>query len=122
MLEREILSGWGYKHTPAATKLTLRYLDSRSPAFNKVFRASVIQLGGTAQRVASKLVAPLQSVNGAAQFYPLQMLRSSLPAYPGQTLRDVLPKCEPDQALVFEPPTTTSAAAERQRDPTQGSW
>ncbi len=54
VLEREILSGWGYKHTPPATKLTLRYLDSHSPAFNKIFRASVIQLGGTAQRVASK--------------------------------------------------------------------
>jgi FAD/FMN-containing dehydrogenase/Fe-S oxidoreductase len=103
VLEREILSGWGYKHTPPATKLTLRYLDSHSPAFNSLFRASVIQLGGTAQRLGSKLVAPLQKLGGAAQFYPLQMLRSSLPAYPGQTLRDVLPHCEPDQALVFEP-------------------
>jgi FAD/FMN-containing dehydrogenase/Fe-S oxidoreductase len=115
VLEREILSGWGYKHTPVATKLTLRYLDSRSPAFNKVFRAAVIQLGGTAQRVASKLVAPLQSTDAAAQFYPLQMLRSSLPAYPGQTLRDVLPKCEPDQVLVFEPSTTANVAASEQK-------
>jgi FAD/FMN-containing dehydrogenase/Fe-S oxidoreductase len=103
VLEREILSGWGYKHTPPATKLTLRYLDSHSPAFNSLFRASVIQLGGTAQRLASKVAAPLQALAGASQFYPLQMLRSSLPAYPGQTLRDVLPHCEPDQALVFEP-------------------
>lgn len=110
VLEREILSGWGYKHTPAATKLTLRYLDSRSPAFNKVFRASVIQLGGTAQRVASKVVAPLQPSAGPSQFYPLQMLRSSLPAYPSQTLRNVLPKCEPDQVLVFEPLTTATVA------------
>jgi FAD/FMN-containing dehydrogenase/Fe-S oxidoreductase len=108
VLEREILAGWGYKHTPPATKLTLRYLDSHSPAFNKVFRASVIQLGGTAQRVASKVAAPLQHLNGAAQFYPLQMLRSSLPAYPSQTLRDVLPHCEPDQALVFEPTTAAN--------------
>jgi FAD/FMN-containing dehydrogenase/Fe-S oxidoreductase len=110
VLEREILAGWGYKHTPPATKLTLRYLDSHSPAFNKVFRASVIQLGGTAQRVASKVVAPLQHLNGAAQFYPLQMMRSSLPAYPGQTLRDVLPHCEPDQALAFEPVVAANSA------------
>jgi FAD/FMN-containing dehydrogenase/Fe-S oxidoreductase len=115
VLEREILAGWGYKHTPPATKLTLRYLDSRSPVFNKVFRASVIQLGGTAQRLASKLVAPLQLLDGASQFYPLQMLRSSLPSYPGQTLRDVLPKCEPDQALVFEPITTAKVAASEQK-------
>jgi Fe-S oxidoreductase len=103
VLEREILAGWGYKHTPLATKLTLGYLDSHSPAFNKLFRASVIQLGGTAQRLASKIAAPLQPANGSASFYPLQMLRSTLPSYPGQTLRDVLPHCEPGQALVFEP-------------------
>jgi len=110
VLEREILASWGYKHTPQATKLTLGYLDSHSPAYNKLFRASVIQLGGAAQRVASKLAAPLQSVSGAANFYPLQMLRSSLPAYPGQTLRDLLPSCEPDQALVFEPTAEAAAA------------
>jgi FAD/FMN-containing dehydrogenase/Fe-S oxidoreductase len=113
VLEREILTGWGYKHTSIATKLTLRYLDSHSPAFNKLFRASVIRLGGLAQRLASRLVAPLQPADGASKFYPLQMLRSSLPAYPGQTLRDVLPNCEPDQALVFEPaPAATGASAE----------
>jgi FAD/FMN-containing dehydrogenase/Fe-S oxidoreductase len=113
VLEREILSGWGYKRTHAATQLTLRYLDSHSPAFNKLFRASVIQLGGTAQRLASKMVAPFQPSGGTSQFYPLQMLRSSLPAYPGQTLRDVLPHCEPDQALLFEPDQATAAVQEQ---------
>src|SRR5512143_3154004 len=39
VMEREILALKGYKHTPAATRLTLRYLDSRSRGFNKVFRA-----------------------------------------------------------------------------------
>ena len=115
VLEREILSSWGYKHTPPATKLTLRYLDSHNPAFNKLFRTSVIQLGGTAQRMASTLAAPLQSLPGASQFYPLQMLRSSLPAYPNKTLRDVLPNCEPDQALVFEPAAMTGIAPEEQK-------
>jgi FAD/FMN-containing dehydrogenase/Fe-S oxidoreductase len=114
VLEREILSSSGYKQTHAATQLTLRYLDSHSPAFNKLFRASVIQLGGTVQRVASKMVAPLQPSSGS-QFYPLQMLRSSLPSYPGQTLRDVLPNCEPDQALVFEPTPASTIAPQEQR-------
>jgi FAD/FMN-containing dehydrogenase/Fe-S oxidoreductase len=112
VLEREILSGWGYKRTPMATKLTLGYLDSHSPTYNKLFRASVIQLGGTAQRIASKIVSPLQSISGASNFYPLQMLRSSLPAYPSATLRDVLPNCEPDQALVFEPDASANVAPE----------
>jgi FAD/FMN-containing dehydrogenase/Fe-S oxidoreductase len=103
VLEREILSGWGYKHTPLATQLTLRYLDSRSPAFNNLFRTAVVQLGGAAQRVVSKLVAPLQPADGPSAFYPLRLLRSSVAPVPGQTLRDLLPECEADQALVFEP-------------------
>jgi len=113
VLEREILASSGNKHTPLATKLTLRYLDSHSPAFNSLFRASVIQLGGTAQRLASKAVAPFQPAGGASQFYPLQMLRSSLPAYPAKTLRDLLPHCEPDQALVFEPVGTDASQEQK---------
>jgi FAD/FMN-containing dehydrogenase/Fe-S oxidoreductase len=115
VLEREILSGWGYKHTPIATKLTLRYLDSHSPAFNKLFRASVIQLGGLGQSLASRMVAPLQPSGGSSRFYPLAMLRSSLPPYPGQTLRDLLPHCEPDQALVFEPAPEQAGAPHEQK-------
>ena len=103
VLEREILSGWGYKHTPLATQLTLQYLDSRSAAFNSLFRASVVQLGGAAQRVFSKLAAPFQPAEGTSAFYPLRLLRSSVAPVPSQTLRDVLPECEADQALVFEP-------------------
>jgi FAD/FMN-containing dehydrogenase/Fe-S oxidoreductase len=103
VLEREILSEWGYKHTPLATRLTLKYLDSRSPAFNGLFRASVVQLGGAAQRVLSKLTAPLQPAEGPSPFYHLRLLRSSVAPVPGQTLRDVLPECEAGEALVFEP-------------------
>jgi FAD/FMN-containing dehydrogenase/Fe-S oxidoreductase len=103
VLEREILGSFGFKHTPPATKMTLRYLDSQAPAFNAIFRASVLQVGGAAQRVVSKLVKPLQSLPAAANFYPLQMLRTSIPPVPSKTLRDVLPHCDPDQAIVFEP-------------------
>ena len=103
VLEREILSSWGYKHTPLATKLTLSYLDSHSPAYNSIFRAGVVQMGGAAQRIGNKLAAPLQKSAAFSQLYPVKMLRSSLPPVPSETLRDVLPKCEQDQALVFEP-------------------
>jgi FAD/FMN-containing dehydrogenase/Fe-S oxidoreductase len=112
VLEREILSGWGYKHTHLATQLTLRYLDSHSPVFNRLFRIAVVQLGGMAQRLASRLVAPFQPSSGTSRLYPLQMLRSSLAPVPGQTLRDVLPHCEPDQALVFEPAAANVAPQE----------
>ncbi|MGC9199092.1 MAG: DUF3683 domain-containing protein [Acidobacteriaceae bacterium] len=103
VLEREILASSGFKHTPMATKMTLRYLDSQAPTFNKVFRRSIVQIGGTVQRIGSKLAAPLQSLKVASNFYPLQMLKSAVAPVPAWTLRDVLPKCEPDQALLFEP-------------------
>ncbi|HEX8925187.1 MAG TPA: DUF3683 domain-containing protein [Terriglobales bacterium] len=105
VLEREILAGWGYKHTALPTELTLRYLDSRSPAFNNAFRTTVVQIGGAAQGIASKIAAPFQTAEGTAQFYPLRLLRSSVGPVPSETLRDVLPNCAPDQALVFEPAT-----------------
>ena len=103
ILERQILHEWGYKHTPLATRLTLRYLNSQSPAFNSVFRAGVVQFGGAAQRVLSKVVAPLQPSEGSSAFYPLRLLRSSVAPVPSDTLRDLLPDCEEGEALVFEP-------------------
>jgi FAD/FMN-containing dehydrogenase/Fe-S oxidoreductase len=108
VLEREILSEWGYKHTPLATQLTLQYLDSRSPVFNNLFRTSVVQIGGAAQRVFSKLAAPFQPSDGASAFYPLRLLRSSVAPAASETLRDVLPECDAGSALVFEPETNVS--------------
>lgn len=102
VLERAILTNWGYKHTPALTRLTLKYLDSRSPSFNKLFRATALRAGGAAQRLASKIVAPIQP-NDDSSFYPLKLLRSAVPPISAQSLRDVLPDCDPDQVLVFEP-------------------
>jgi FAD/FMN-containing dehydrogenase/Fe-S oxidoreductase len=103
VLERETLANWGYKKTPLATQLTLAYLNSRSPFFNLVFRTSVLQAGGFAQRLGSTIAAPVQPKEGPSPWYPLRLLRSPLPTVPPGTLRDVLPTCEPDQVLVFEP-------------------
>jgi len=103
ILEREILTSWGYKRTTPATAATLRYLDSRSPTFNKLFRASVVRLGGAIQRAGCEITAPLQPKDRPPRSYALQVLRSPVPPAPPVTLRDVLPACEPDQVLVFEP-------------------
>ncbi len=102
-LERDILSSWGYKKTPVATRLTLRYLESRSPLLNKAFRTVVLQAGSAAQRLACRLAAPLQPADGPSPFYPLRLLRSPMPRVPATTLRDLAPRCDPHQALVFEP-------------------
>lgn len=103
VLERSILESWGYKHFSPVTQMTLRYLDNRSPLYNKMFRTAVLRVGGAAQRLGNRLTAPLQDPDKPSPFYPLRMVRSSVPPVPEETLRDVLPPCEADQVLVFEP-------------------
>ncbi len=108
VLEKGVLASWGYKKTTLATRAALRYLDSRSPAFNRAFRGTVVRLGGAMQRAACDLAGPLQPADGRPGSYALQMLRSPLPAVPKETLRDVIPPCDPDQVLVFEPEAEAS--------------
>ncbi|WP_076790192.1 DUF3683 domain-containing protein [Chlorobium sp. KB01] len=103
VLEREILSEWGFKHSSPVTELTLSYLDSRSPAFNSLFRKTVLRAGGMAQRAGHRLSASFQPENDPPALYPLRLLRSAVPPVPEDTLRDLLPECGPDQVLVFEP-------------------
>ncbi len=103
VLEREILTEWGFKHSSPVTEMTLRYLDSRSPSFNAFFRKTVLRAGGALQRAGCRLSAPIQPENDPPAFYPLRLLRSSVPPVPERTLRDVLPECGPDEVLVFEP-------------------
>jgi Fe-S oxidoreductase len=101
VLEREILAGRGFKHTPLATRLTLRYLDTRSRVGNKIFRGALVRLGGAVQRAGHEVTAPFQK--GPVHSRLLLSLRSPVtPADPG-TLRSVVPECGPDQVLVFEP-------------------
>jgi FAD/FMN-containing dehydrogenase/Fe-S oxidoreductase len=103
VLEREILSEWGFKHSSPVTELTLRYLESRSPSFNSLFRRIVLRAGGSVQRLGNRLSSSLQPENDPPALYPLRLLRSPVPPVPEGTLRDVLPECGPDQVLVFEP-------------------
>jgi FAD/FMN-containing dehydrogenase/Fe-S oxidoreductase len=101
VLEREILAARGFQQTKAATRATLSYLDSRSPAYNALFRGAVVRLGGSLQRALARVVGP---ADGAGpEPYALQMLRSPAPRGEARTLRHVLPPCKPDQALVLEP-------------------
>ena len=102
VLEREVLVAHGYKHHAAPTRATLRYLESTSPAFNAVFRAGVVRLGGALQRALVKAVGGTPGEAAAAP-HMLGLLASPVsPCDPG-TLRDVLPACGPSDALVLEP-------------------
>ncbi|HEY7725468.1 MAG TPA: DUF3683 domain-containing protein [Anaeromyxobacteraceae bacterium] len=110
ILEREILAARGFKRTPLATRATLSYLESRSPAYNALFRGAVVRLGGALQRGLSKVVGPAQDPSAPSP-YPLQLLRSPSPRAEAATLRDLLPHCRPDQALLLEPEGEAGATA-----------
>jgi FAD/FMN-containing dehydrogenase/Fe-S oxidoreductase len=103
VLEREILVAHGYKHTALATRATLSYLESRSPTYNKIFRAGVLGIGGAIQRTLVRVAGQTEDPDEGAGSYVASMLRSPVPAADPMTLRDLLPACAPDQALVFEP-------------------
>jgi FAD/FMN-containing dehydrogenase/Fe-S oxidoreductase len=103
VLEREILVAHGYKHTAMATRATLGYLESRSPTYNAIFRAGVLQIGGALQRTMARVAAPGAHQERASRSYFTSLLRSPIPAADPGTLWDVLPACAPDQTLVFEP-------------------
>jgi len=110
VLEREVLAARGYKHRNLATRATLSYLDSRSPAYNALFRGVVVRLGGRLQRALHELAGPPEAGAGPGP-YALQLLRSPGPRAERLTLRDLLPPCGPDQVLVLEPEREAQATA-----------
>lgn len=111
ILERNILTARNFKHTPMATKMTLRYLQSQSRIINAAFRKAVITWGGNMQRLGHRLTRPLGNYRQLKNLYTMQMLKSPLPHPAGNTLRDVLPPCQNNQALVINPPGEASASA-----------
>ncbi len=54
LLEREILSDLGYKHTAPATRLSLMYLQNRNRTVNSIFRKGVLEWGSSLQRLGVK--------------------------------------------------------------------
>jgi FAD/FMN-containing dehydrogenase/Fe-S oxidoreductase len=103
VLERELLAAWGQKRSSIATRLTLRYLDTRSPWLERAMHAGLVELGGRAQRAAHRLAEPFQPRGPGRHTYLLDVLRSPVPHAPRDALRDALPPCGPDQVLTIEP-------------------
>ena len=101
VMEREILAARGFKHTTLATKMTLRYLDTRSRLGNKLFRGGLVRIGGALQRAAHEVTGPLRRGDGHGRL--LMALRSPVTPPDEGTLRDALPECRSDQAQVLEP-------------------
>ncbi len=103
LLEREILSDLGYKHTAPATMLSLLYLQNRNKTFNSVFRKAVLEWGGSVQRLAVKALQKAPASITEKKWRPLNLLKSPMvPASP-RTLGSMLPQCTEHEALMIRP-------------------
>ncbi len=103
VLEREILSHLGYKHSPPQTKLSLFYLQNRNKYFNTVFRKTVLEWGGAIQRKAASIFKNAPEKVTESPWKPLQMLQSKMAPASETTLRDILPACTENETLVLHP-------------------
>jgi L-lactate utilization protein LutB len=56
ILERQILSERGYKHSPLPTRMSLHYLHTRNRLFNSLFRKTVVEWGASMQRVGAEML------------------------------------------------------------------
>jgi len=101
VLEREILSDLGYKHTAPATRLSLEYLHSRSRTVNRLFRRLVLGWGGRGQRFGHNMlkIAP-KSLRDKNWRY-ISMLKSPMPPASPFSLWDILPDCAADETIIF---------------------
>lgn len=103
LLEREILSDLGYKHTAPATRLSLMYLQNRDRTVNSIFRKGVLEWGGSIQRLGVKAFKKAPPAITESEWRPLNMLRSPMiPAAPAP-LGSMLPQCTEREALMIKP-------------------
>ena len=103
ILEREILSDFGYKHTAPATKLSLVYLQNRNKLFNKIFRKGVLQWGTAIQKVGVQVFKKAPAKITENKWRPLNMLRSPMTAAAAKPLNSLLPQCSENEALIVLP-------------------
>ena len=101
LLEREILKLRNHRRTALATRVSLSYLRSRSPAYQHVFRAAVLGVGVRAQRLGAQALRRLP--DATRQRWPLTLLQRPLPLPSRETLPNALPVWGERQALVIKP-------------------
>jgi len=104
ILEREILSERGYKHSPLPTRLSLHYLKTRNRVYNLLFRKTVVEWGARVQRLGSELMRTAPTALSTKKWRLVRMLQSPMMQPDRQTLQAVLPKCSLNQALLLNPP------------------
>ncbi len=103
LLEREILSDLGYKHTAPATLMSLYYLKIRNRSFNKVFRKGVLQWGGALQRLAARGYKKAPPALSEKRWRFLNMFKSPMMPVSPTSLESRLPPFSEREALMINP-------------------
>lgn len=99
---RNVLQNMGFKRVSVPTNLTLKYLSSKSKRLNPVLRTSLLCIGGTLQRTATRVLQPLIKINGLKQNTFFQLIKSPVAKSDAGTLRTFLPDTNKNQAVVLE--------------------
>jgi FAD/FMN-containing dehydrogenase/Fe-S oxidoreductase len=103
ILEREILSDLGYKHTAPATRLSLLYLKNRNRIVNRIFRKGVMVWGSAAQRLAAKAYKKAPPALTDKNWRAMNMLKSPMMPASGKALAAMLPPYSEREALMIHP-------------------
>ncbi len=103
ILEREILSDRGYKHSPLPTRMSLHYLKTRNRLYNTLFRTTVVRWGAQVQRLGAEMMRQAPTALSSKKWRLTGMLKSPMMLPSPQTLRDVLPACSLNEALLLNP-------------------
>ncbi|MDR3630546.1 MAG: DUF3683 domain-containing protein [Desulfocapsaceae bacterium] len=103
VLEREILSDLGYKHTAPATRLSLLYLKSRNRTVNRIFRKGILEWGGEAQRLAAQAYKKAPPAITDRGWRLLNMVKSPMMPVSQLSLGATLPEYSEREALMVDP-------------------
>ena len=108
ILERQILSERGYKHSPLPTKMSLHYLKTRNRLYNSLFRKSVVEWGANMQRLAAEMMRQAPQALTNKKWRLVNMLKSPMMQPSKHSLRASLPTCSLNEALLINPPGALS--------------
>ncbi len=103
IIEREILSDLGYKHTACATRLSLFYLKNRSRRINFLFRKGVLEWGTALQHIGARTYKKTPEMFKRKNQRILHMLKSPMMPASKTTLSAVLPEHSEREALMINP-------------------
>ena len=103
VLEREILSDLGYKHTAVATRLSLFYLKNRYRGVNIAFRKGILEWGGSLQRLAVQAYKKAPPMITDKNWCLLNMLKSPMMPPSRTVLGAMLPEYSEREALMINP-------------------